>query len=254
MNSSKNPMFRDSMWEKVNDYSQTGRSVMTLGGTIRNTFLLLVLLLIASVPGWQMADRPGLAIPVIIGSVVGGLVLAIIMAFKPQSAPVLSPIYAVIQGLFVGVVSNFTFQMLKDTQYSNAIPLAVTGTLVTMAVMLGLYASRVIRVTDTMRSIIIGMTLAVGIFYLLTFALSFAFPQIRGLAPFGSGIIGIGFSVFVIGLAAFNFLLDFDNIERGVDMQAPKYMEWYCAFGLLVTLVWLYIEILNLFRKLAGNR
>lgn len=223
---------------------------MTLAGTLQKTGLLLVITIATAVLGW-MFPNPLL----MIASVIVGLVLGLVTGFKPTLAPVLSPAYAVMQGYFVGAISLVTTIQLADTQYSNAVAIAAGGTFITLAVMLALYAGRVIRVTDTVRGTIIGLTLAVGIFYLVAFLASFVAPQsVAQWGPFTNGPIGIAFSIFVIGLAAFNFLLDFDLIERGIESRAPSYMEWYGAFGLLVTMIWLYLEILRLLRKLAGNR
>lgn len=223
---------------------------MTMTGTIQKTGLLLLLLLPTAVLGWMFPSYAGM-----IGSVIGALALALVIGFKPQTAPVLAPIYSLVKGYFVGAISIIATVALAKTQYAAAVPIAVAGTIVTLGVMLTLYATRIIRVTETMRSVIIGMTAAVFFLYLFSFVIGLFAPAFVSSFPiFRSGPIGIAFSVLVIGIAAFNFLLDFDLIERGVDNRAPKYMEWYGGFGLLVTMVWLYIEILRLLMKLGSNR
>jgi uncharacterized YccA/Bax inhibitor family protein len=168
----------------------------------------------------------------------------------------LSPIYAATKGYGVGVFSLIINEALKDTKVGSlGVPFAVAGTMLTLGVMLFLYARRIIVVTDTLRSIIVSATLAICLIYLFSgVAWLFAPQSVNSFATFQSGPIGIGFSIFVIGLAASNFLLDFDLIDRGVQSKAPKYMEWYAAFGTLVTIIWLYLEILRLIYKIYGRR
>lgn len=223
---------------------------MTLSGTIQKTGLLLVMLLATAAMGWMFPSYGGL-----IGGVLVTIVLGFVIGFKAHLAPVLAPIYALIEGYVVGVISIMTATSLARTAYAGAVPIAVAGTMITLGVMLTLYATRIIRVTETMRSVIIGLTAAVVLLYLFSFVVGLFAPAFVSAFPiYSSGPVGIAFSVIVIGIAAFNFLLDFDLIERGVGNRAPKYMEWYAGFGLLVTMVWLYIEILRLLAKLANNR
>ncbi len=228
----------------------TSGEPMTLTGTLTKTGVLLGLLMITATLGFIYSTSIGMIV-----SVVGSLILGLIIGFKPTTAPVLAPAYALVNGYFVGAFSMFVSVALAKTQYAAAVPIAVAGTLITLGIMLTLYATRIIRVTETMRSVIIGLTLAVGLLYLFSFVVGMFAPAFIGnFAIYKSGPIGIIFSAFVIGLAAFNFLLDFDMVERGVQGRAPKYMEWYGAFGITVTLVWLYLEILRLLLKLGSNR
>ena len=223
---------------------------MTLTGTIRKTGLLLVMLLATATLGWMFPSYGGL-----IGAVLVAIVLGFVIGFKAHLAPILAPVYALVEGYVVGVISVVTAKSLATTAYAGAVPIAVAGPLITLGVMLTLYATRVIRVTEKMRSVIIGLTAAVVLLYLFSFVVGLFAPAFVSAFPiYSSGPVGIAFSVIVIGIAAFNFLLDFDLIERGVGNRAPKYMEWYAGFGLLVTMVWLYIEILRLLAKLANNR
>lgn len=219
---------------------------MTMAGAIGKSSILLVLLLITAPIGWVFASMP-----LLIGSAIGGLVLALAIGFKPNWAPIAAPIYALIEGLFVGSMSFVFSTMLVETAFPNAVPLAVMGTIVTFGVMLGLYATRIIKVTQQLKSIIIGATAAIMITYFASWVLSIFFADIWNMPIYGSSWIGIAFSVLVIGIAAFNLLLDFDLIETGVNSRAPQYMEWYAGFALLVTLIWLYIEILRLISKIA---
>lgn len=221
--------------------------VMTVNGTIQKTAILLGIVIMFAIPGWVYASLPALVICSVLL-----LVMSFVIAFNQTKSPTLAPIYAVIEGVFVGIFSQFVYQQLKDTKYGNAIPLAILGTLCTLGVMLVLYRTRIIKVTETFKAVVIGLTAAVAITYLVSMVAWLIVPNmVSGLAIYGAGPIGIGFSIFVIGLAAFNFLLDFNLIETGVQSSAPKYMEWYAAFGLMVTIVWLYLEILRLLLKLA---
>ena len=242
-----NPAMNEGVFEHP---AMESADPMTLNGTIQKTGLLLLLLLPTAVMGWMFPSYVGM-----IGSFVGALILGLVIGFKPETAPVLSPIYAIVKGYMVGAISLIASVALAKTQYAAAVPIAVAGTIVTLGVMLTLYSTRVIRVTETMRSVIIGLTAAVALLYLFSFVIGLFSPAFVASFPiYRSGPIGIAFSVIVIGIAAFNFLLDFDLIERGVENRAPKYMEWYGGFGLLVTMVWLYIEILRLLMKLGSNR
>ncbi len=253
MKSQSNPTMREDKFERpmYSPSDVTGYGTMTLKGTINKIGIMLAIVTAAAVVGWNIPN-----VFFLILAFVGGLGLAFWLYRQPEKSSVLAPFYAVISGLAVGTISVFSQEMLKDSAIgSMGVPIAILGTLVTLGVMLFLFAKRIIVVTDTMRSIIIGATAAVAITYVLAFCASFIFPSfVGGLAIFNGGPIGIAFSIFVIGLAAFNFLLDFDLIERGVKNQAPAYMEWYAAFGMTVTIVWLYLEILRLLRRIFGSR
>jgi uncharacterized YccA/Bax inhibitor family protein len=163
--------------------------------------------------------------------------------FKPRVAPYTSPFYAVLEGLFLGAISA-----RYAVQYAG-LPLQAVGlTFMVFLAMLTVYQTRIIKVTDKLRFGIAAATGGIALFYLLSFVLAMFGVQIPMIH--GSGMVGIGFSLIVVGIAALNLVLDFDFIDRGVQAQAPKHMEWYAAFGLLVTLVWLYLEILRLLSKL----
>ena len=181
---------------------------------------------------------PGIAIA---GFIVG-LVAALAVMFKPMWARFLAPVYAIAQGLAVGAISK-----LFNMQYEGIVLQAVGATIGVFVVMLLLYRTGVIRVTNTFRRVIVGATVGLMVFYLASFVVSLFGPS---LIPTGSGSFSILFSVFVAGLAAFNLALDFDFIDQAERAGAPKQMEWFAAFGLLVTIVWLYLEILRLLAKL----
>lgn len=228
----------------------TSAPTMTYGGTITATGVLLVLLLGTATYGWMSTDEnitgswnlPTLSI---IGIIVG-FVCAIVVSFKPNLARILGPIYALGEGLFLGAISK-----AYNSFQSGIVIQAVGATLGVFAIMLFLYKSRIIKVTNRFRRNIIMATLGLAAFYLVSLVLGLfgvTVPFIHDATP-----LGILFSVFAAGLAAMNLALDFDLIERGVKNQWPKQMEWFCAFGLLITLVWLYLELLRLLAKLQRN-
>lgn len=244
---SSNPTLKENTFRSL---ANTSEEKMTLGGTINKSIILLLVTIASALYMWNktMSDELsyGASYPLIIGCIIGTLILAVIITFKKEWAPYLAPVYAVAEGVFLGIISA------KYNQMYNGIALqAFILTFGVFVTMLLLYRYRIIKVTARMRMMIIGATAGIGILYLASFALSFFGIQIPLIH--GNGMIGIGFSVFVVGLAAFNLMLDFDMIEDGIKYQAPKYMEWYASFALLVTIVWLYIEILRLLSKLNSR-
>ncbi len=223
-------------------------SVMTIQGTVVKSFVLLALLLVSAGFAWDQVLSGGISLPLLIGGGIGGFVLAIITTFKPAWAPYTSPLYALCEGLVLGSISGVVNQ-----RYQGIVVQAVALTLGVMVMMLGLYATRIIKVTAQLTMMVVAATGAVALTYLVTFLLNLFGVVGPSMYLHGSGFIGIGFSLVVVGIAAFNLLLDFDTIERGAQAEAPKYMEWYGAFALMVTLVWLYIEVLRLLSKLRGR-
>jgi uncharacterized YccA/Bax inhibitor family protein len=217
---------------------------MTLSGTI-NRSLILFLLLVASatVIWWATFNGINPVVPAFGGAIVG-LILVVIAAFKPQYSPYLAPGYALFEGLFIGGVSA-----IFEVQYPGVVTQAVGATFVTFAVCLGLYKYKIVKVTEQFKSIVVAATLAIATYYLI----SWLFSMFTSFTPvhYGNSMMSIGISVFVIIIAALNLFLDFDRIEKGVEQKMPKYMEWYGAMGLMITLVWLYIEFLRLFSKLS---
>ena len=227
-----------------------GAKRMTVGGTATATGVLLVLLVAAATYGWMNTDVNetgswNLPMLAIVGVIVG-FVCAIVVAFKPGLARILGPIYALAQGVFLGAISA-----AYNANQSGIVVQAVGATLGVFAVMLVLYKSHIIKVTNKFRRNIIMATLGLGLFYLVSIVLSLFGVEV----PFinDASLLGIGFSIFAAGLAAMNLALDFDLIERGSKEGWPKQMEWFCAFGLLITLVWLYLELLRLLSKLNRN-
>jgi len=227
---------------------------MTVQGTMAKTAFLLLAVTLSAAYTWKLAvDDPSRAMPWMLGGVIGGFIVAMVISFKPKLAPSLAVPYALLEGLFLGAISALVAQSVPaDSAVGGGIVFqAVVLTFTTALSMLALYAFRIIRVTERLRSIVMAATGAVMLFYLVSFALSlFGVPMTM---LHGSGPLSIGISLFVVGLAAFNLLLDFDFIERGARQGAPKAMEWFGAFALMVTLVWLYLEILRLLAKLRGR-
>ncbi len=221
--------------------------VMTVSGSITATGVLLVILLASAAVGWQMAPEYaegeyGLPMLAIAGVLVG-FVAAIVVAFKPNLARILGPIYAIGEGFFLGVISK-AYESFQD----GIVIQAIGATLGVFFVMLVLYRTRIIKVTDRFRRTVIMATLGLMAFYLVSFVISLFGVNISFFNS--TSLLGIGFSIFAAGLAALNLALDFDFIEKGSEQGMPKQMEWFAAMGLLITLVWLYLELLRLLSKL----
>ncbi len=258
--SSSNPAFSRDLfagYEQVYGASRTRSTTTTVQGTIGKTAILLAILSATAIWSWN-ATGGGTLPPALLGiSAIGGLVVAMITMFKPTAAPVTAPIYAALEGIFLGALSQMVEIGIGNRKF-HGVPMhgiafqAVILTCGVMFVMLFAYQTRLIRVTDKLRSGIIMATGALGLFYLISILMSLFGAQMPLI--FSSSPMGIGFSLLVVGLAAFNLLLDFDFIEQAAYQGAPKYMEWYGAFGLMVTLIWLYLEILRLLMKLAASQ
>jgi len=245
------------MFAGYNQVYGTDRSMaMTVQGTIGKTFGLLAIMSATAIYTWSKTIN-GELVPVVVPAAgIGGFILAMITIFRPSFSPWTAPVYAAFEGVFVGALScmieNHILDQAGNPRYPGIAIQAVSMTAGTLFVMLFVYGTKLIQVTDRLRAGIVGATGALCLVYMISFVASMFgahVPFINDPSP-----IGIGFSVFVVGLAAFNLLLDFDFIEKGARAGAPKYMEWYGAFGLMVTLVWLYLEILRLLRKLQDRR
>lgn len=229
-------------------HTSHSENAMTIDGTVSKTFIMLMLLLITAAYSWSafLSNSEYLTIFIIGGSIVG-LVIAIITVFKKEWSPVTAPIYALVEGLILGTISSF-FELM----YPGIVIQAVALTFGTLFCLLLAYKSGIIKATENFKLGIFAATGAIMVIYLISFVLSFFGTKIPFIHE--SGLIGIGFSLFVVVIAALNLVLDFDFIENGAKQGAPKYMEWYGAFGLMVTLIWLYIEILRLLSKLRSRR
>ena len=222
---------------------------MTLAGTVNKTGILLICVVATAAWSWSRffrASTSDAALPLGIG-LVGGFVVAMVTIFKKEWSPITAPLYALLEGLALGGISA-----MFERRYHGIAIQAVGLTFGTLFVLLIAYRSGVIRVTEKFKLGVVAATGGIAVFYLVQFVLGFF--GVRFAAINGSGLLGIGFSVVVVIVAALNLVLDFDFIESGVSAGAPKYMEWYGAFGLIVTLVWLYLEILRLLSKINDRR
>lgn len=222
---------------------------MTLNGTVHKTALLLFGVVATAVLSWRRTvatEDPAALTPYILIGAVGGLIVAIVTIFKKEWSPVTAPLYAVLEGVVLGIVSAMFEQMFPGIVFQ-----AVVLTFGTLASLLLAYQTGLIKATENFKLGVAAATGAIMMIYLVGFVMSFFGSGIPYIHE--SGTIGICFSLFVVVIAALNLVLDFDFIEQGVEHGAPKYMEWYGAFGLLVTLIWLYLEILRLLAKLRSR-
>ncbi|QSX75317.1 Bax inhibitor-1/YccA family protein [Lysobacter arenosi] len=249
---SGNPALKDTTFLDLGSGTVVRRDgdAMTLVGTVNKTGLLLLLCVITATFAWSQisftAAGPVGAGPYLWGGAIGGLVLALVTAFKKEWSPVTAPLYALVEGFFLGAISA-----MYNHRFEGIVLQAVMLTIGTLFALLFAYRSGLIRATENFKLGVVAATGGIALLYLVT----------MGLGMFGinvpyiheSGLIGIGFSLFVVVIAAMNLVLDFDFIETGVEQNAPKYMEWYGAFGLMVTLVWLYVEFLRLLSKLQSR-
>jgi uncharacterized YccA/Bax inhibitor family protein len=219
---------------------------MTLSGTVNKTGILLICALATASWTWSLFFKSRDVAPLMLVGMFGGLIFALITSFKKEWAPVTAPIYALLEGLMLGGLSA-----VMDLHYPGIGIQAVSLTFGTLFVLLLAYRSGLIKVTQKFRLGVIAATGGIFFFYMAQMLLGFFGIQFYSIN--GAGAIGIGFSLLVVGIAALNLVLDFDFIEQGVQVGAPKYMEWYGAFGIMVTLVWLYIEILRLLSKMRSR-
>jgi uncharacterized YccA/Bax inhibitor family protein len=238
---SGNPALREDVLTAIRT---DGGGTMTVQGTVNKTSLLLVLALATATAAWVLgtADGPGAA-GWVIGASLAGLGVAIATIVRPRWSPVTAPIYALVEGVVLGVVS-----MWFEASYPGIAIQAVALTFGVLGAMLVLYKTRVIKVTQRFRTGVLAATLAIAVVYLVSLLLGVFGVRVPFL--YDASPLGILISLAIVVVAALNLLLDFDLIERGARAGAPAYMEWYAAFGLLVTLVWLYLELLRLLARL----
>lgn len=248
-----NPVLSEKSF-KINAFSGAKGDVMTVQGTIGKSLLLLIMLIAGAAYTWKMyyeATDPSSIQGWMLGGVIGAFILAMIISFSPKSAPFLSPIYAAAEGLAIGGISALYNNIFAETA-PNIVMNAVGLTIICMLVTLLLYRSGKVRVTGKFVKIItIGMV-SILVYYIAIMLLQLFGVNISILT--GSSPLSIAISCVIVFFAAFSLILDFDFIAKASAMGSPKYMEWYGAFGLMVTLVWLYLEILKLLAKVAGSR
>ena len=244
---SGNPALSDATFRK--EGVATGK-VMTLQGTVNKTGILLALLVICAFYTWNIffqTGNPAAVMPLALGGAIGGLIFALITIFKKTWAGITAPIYAGLEGLFLGGISA-----IFEAQYPGIVIQATGLTLGTLASLLLLYKMGIIKPTENFRLMIVSETMGIGILYLISFVMNMFGSTGIGFIH-SNGLFGIGFSLFVVAIAALNLVLDFDFIEQGAEQGAPKYMEWFGAFALMVTLIWLYLEMLRLLAKLRSR-
>ena len=251
---SSNPIFGKNIFNQSATTADDG--VMTINGTINKTGLMFLIVLFAATFTWRKffgaidplvpgAIPPGVLVWMI-GGAIGGFITALITTFSPRRAAMTAPIYAVFQGLFLGAISA-----MFEAMYPGLVMRAVSLTFGVFFMMLILYRSGTIRASEKFRKVIFAATGGIAVVYLVSFVagmfgVNFEFMH-------GNSLISIGFSLVVVVIAALNLILDFDMITQGANARAPKYMEWYGAFGLMVTLIWLYLEMLRLLSKLTNR-
>ncbi len=256
---SNNPFFKNKSYNKTSfsayetsaqnegtfvvDYNST----MTVSGTINKSFVLLLLLIATASVTWYLTFSGYNPIVLTIGGAIVALVLVLIASFKPQHSRYLAPGYAIFEGLFLGGISA----IFELTSYPGIVLQAVGATFVTFIICFGLYKYQIVKVTERFKSIVVASTLAIATYYLLSWVFTF-FIDYQPV-HYGNSLTSIGISVFVIVIAALNLFLDFDQIEKGVQNRQPKHMEWFGAMGLMITLVWLYIEFLRLLSKISSR-
>jgi uncharacterized YccA/Bax inhibitor family protein len=239
---SNNPVLKESAFT---GQISTGQA-MTIQGTVNKTGLLLLCVVVTSAWTWGLSrsETPEAAVPWMLGGAFGGFIVALVTIFKKQWSPLTAPIYALLEGLFLGGISAYF-----ERSYPGIAVRAVTLTFATLLILLLAYKTGIVRATRGFKLGILTATGAIALVYAANMIMSLFFHrQITSL--YSSSPLGIGISLFVVVIAALNLIIDFDMIENAAKMGAPRYMEWYGAFGLMITLVWLYTEILRLLGKL----
>ena len=240
---SGNPALSKKTFENLRT---TSDGVMTLDGAVNKTAISMGILLLAAYYTYSNAIMDYILI-----GFIGGFIVAIVTIFKKEWSPTTVPIYAVLEGLALGGISK----MYADAFEPGIVPQAIMLTLGILFALLFAYKSKIIQATENFKLGVFAATAGIGIVYLVSFLMSlFGGVALPVMDPTNASMLSIGFSLFVVVIASLNLVMDFDFIEQGAANGAPKYMEWYGAFGLLVTLIWLYLEILRLLAKLSSRK
>jgi len=245
---SGNPALSEKNFQTV--FVGGSSEVMTLKGTLNKFGFMLLMLMGSAFYSWKEFNGGGNVTPLLWTGLIGGLVTALIIIFKKEWSGYLAPLYALMEGLFLGAISamyNNAFAAKAPNLIMNAVGLTF-GVAIAMYL---LYSFKIIKATEKFKSVIITATMGIAIFYLIAMVVRMFGVDMAFLHE--GSLMGIGFSLVVVTIAALNLILDFDMIEKGTEAGAPKYMEWYGAFGLMVTIVWLYLEILRLLSKLSSR-
>jgi uncharacterized YccA/Bax inhibitor family protein len=250
---SGNPTLTQKIFDQSIHSEAQLQGTMSAKGAINKFGFLLLMVIGGAVFTWHQlySGQPQTMYGFMIGGAIGGFICAIAISFKPKWAPFLAPAYGILEGFFIGGISaiiNSAFQ----AKYPNIVMQAVGLTFGVSIAMFLLYNFRIIKATQRFKSIIFTATAGIAIFYLITMVVRMFGVDLPFM--YNGSVLGIGISLFVVAIAAMNLILDFDMIEQGAAQGAPKYMEWYGAFGLMVTIVWLYIEILKLLSRFASNK
>jgi uncharacterized YccA/Bax inhibitor family protein len=242
-----NPAMNEAVYRRAG-LAEMPTEAMTIQGSVVKTAILVVILLVTAGYTWSqaVAGNTAVAYGLLIAGSIGGFLVALVTIFKPKVSPFTSPIYAALEGLVLGAISA-----VFEAAYPGIVIQAVGLTIGVLAVMLFVYGTGIIRATEKFKIGVVAATGAICLVYLVDIVVSFFGTRLPYIHE--SGPVGIGFSLVVVVIAALNLILDFDFIEQGVKQQAPKYMEWYGGFSLLVTLIWMYLEILRLLAKIRGN-
>ena len=223
-------------------------NVMTMKGVINKTIILFAILLITGIVSWKMTMSGQIASSaILIGSIIGGFILAMITGFVKKASPITAPLYAAFEGVVLGSISS-----MFEAAYSGIVFQAVSLTLLVFGLMLFIYKAGILKASGKFMKGVAIATGAIAIYYLVSFIVGLFTPALNEYL-FANPLIGIIISVVIVAVAALNLILDFSTIESNANSGAPKYMEWYAGFGLMVTLVWLYIEILRLLSYLRRN-
>ena len=248
---SGNPTLSQKIFNR--SLQQEDAGTMTVHGAINKFGFLLFMVLAGAAYTWYLYynNQPQTAMTLLWVGIIGGFISVLAISFKPTLAPYLSPAYGILQGFFLGAISAVLNEAFSE-KYPGLVLQAVGLTFGVAFAMFLLYNLRIIRATERFKSVVFTATAGIAVFYLITLVLRLFHINIPFM--YDSSMLGIGLSLFVIAIAALNLIIDFDMIEKGADMGAPKFMEWYGAFGLLVTMVWLYIEILRLLSRFAGRK
>jgi uncharacterized YccA/Bax inhibitor family protein len=249
---SSNPVLNKDTFKSVYYTGEKSES-MTIRGTVNKTILMLIVVVLSASYTWRIffdaADpatgASGVMVWMIAGAI-GGFIFALITMFKKTWASYTVPVYAILEGLFLGAISAFF-----NSRFPGIVIQAVSLTFGTLFAMLFAYKTGLIRATEKFKLGVIAATGGIAVFYLITFIVSMFGVDMSMI--WGNGLFSIGLSIFIVVIAALNLVLDFDFIEKGAEAGAPKYMEWVGAFSLLVTLIWLYIEFLRLLSKINSR-
>jgi uncharacterized YccA/Bax inhibitor family protein len=250
---SGNPTLSEKIFNRSLQQEQEFAGTMTVRGAINKFGFLLLMVLAGATYTWYLYEKAidqSVILPYLWGGMIGGFIVGLVISFKPNWSGFLSPAYGILEGFFLGSISVLINEAFRD-KYPGIIMQAVGLTFCVAIAMFLLYNFRIIKPTQRFKSIIATAMLGIVLFYFLVWIMSMfgAYPAFMQLG--NTSMLGYGISLFIIGIASMNLILDFERIEMGAEMGAPKYMEWYGAFGLLVTIVWLYIEILRLLSRFA---